>query len=723
MESRKDPKPRFPRLLSRPFKHSSGVKLKDIATPSSKHMEDIAWDKNSPPLRKPTKHIENIARDQSLPPLKKQGRKGSVLKLLSKVIPCATSKGHALELDQQNTDGVQDASYDGRSNHADISPIFNNYQPCPIQTSNHPVSFDDSTRVSVPRRLPSTGKFHPSSSPVFAPSDEQYWISPRRSPAQSRGDRTPPSFTSVGRSPPASVSSGGASSHDAHEVDNLSIVEDVAGNSSISGGVPEDSGSVNTGDKFSHEEETPTTKLSWTRILAAMKENLSDDPTSLPADQLRSILSAAGLALLEKEPAVEEMSLFQLNQVVTSRDERDAQMVMDWSVIHPEALGFLSAFPALTRLVDFDPQNNELVNPISFRSTSGDMVIEDNAARVEQAADSVDSLSVYSQQTSPSHSSELVPQLMFTLPTESDLTREHVGEEEIPAPELLNTTWVATPKPVMRQRRVYSATPAKRRGVSRLRKVASAPDLQLVAAGSGFDDSDDEGTIATSRDVSGDHDVGHHCSPQIMLGSSLMADTSLGSFSSNRGRVSSVLGARAGFDDFDSAASVSVPGSVFVSHPADDDSASVSGFVSAPSSPLPDGHFVSSPDSRVYGSIDEAQGRDLPVGDIYGPLDMASLRSQMNKVEEIIIANKRASVSAPGTPVVKPGPKDPRDSKARRRGSMGYKPCPISGIRPLMLPMRVALRNIDDDGSSKTVTHPPGTVAPADASARNIVPF
>lgn len=339
------------------------------------------------------------------------------------------------------------------------------------------------------------------------------------------------------------MSSGGASSHDAHEVDNLSIVEDVAGNSSISGGVPEDSGSVNTGDKFSHEEETPTTKLSWTRILAAMKENLSDDPTSLPADQLRSILSAAGLALLEKEPAVEEMSLFQLNQVVTSRDERDAQMVMDWSVIHPEALGFLSAFPALTRLVDFDPQNNELgmssrfflLYPFSlFYSVYsqsnivsihlwlvfflfpfqhivinlGDMVIEDNAARVEQAADSVDSLSVYSQQTSPSHSSELVPQLMFTLPTESDLTREHVGEEEIPAPELLNTTWVATPKPVMRQRRVYSATPAKRRGVSRLRKVASAPDLQLVAAGSGFDDSDDEGTIATSRDVSGGVSVG-----------------------------------------------------------------------------------------------------------------------------------------------------------------------------------------------------------------------
>lgn len=48
-------------------------------------------------------------------------------------------------------------------------------------------------------------------------------------------------------------------------------------------------------------------------------------------------------------------------------------------------------------------------------------------------------LKLHSEQTSPSPSSEQIPKLMFTPPTEeSNLAREHVGEENISALKLLN---------------------------------------------------------------------------------------------------------------------------------------------------------------------------------------------------------------------------------------------------------------------------------------------
>ncbi|PPQ87074.1 hypothetical protein CVT25_000054 [Psilocybe cyanescens] len=103
-------------------------------------------------------------------------------------------------------------------------------------------------------------------------------------------------------------------------------------------------------------------------------------------------------------------ALFQSNQIATGHDEWDAQMVIGRSVIHPDVLGFWAALPALTRLVDLDPQKNELAH-----------------------------LKLHSEQTSPSPSSEQIPKLMFTPPTEeSNLAREHVGEENISALKLLN---------------------------------------------------------------------------------------------------------------------------------------------------------------------------------------------------------------------------------------------------------------------------------------------
>ncbi|KAH9483058.1 hypothetical protein JR316_0005158 [Psilocybe cubensis] len=694
-----------------------------------------------PPIQEFIIDFLSVAQDlskESLPsPLPaKKGRNG-FMKFLSKAVPCTSAKSVVEEPSVICSQEVKSVSSSPPSQ-SEVALSRNKFSTDLIPTRG---SFSISARESL--------------LPQFSPEFNSM-------PGSSRAGHRWPSFMEIETpvleagasprnivpSPSSSLSAGRRSIHAiVEDADSEPVQIEPSSGNTIAIEVPADRQSDHATNTSSDEEPPAPTKMSWADILAAMKNNAEEDASSVPINDLEEFLSAFGLKVSKKEPAVEEMSLFQLNKVVTDHEERDAQTIMDWLLIHPEATGFMSSYPALTRLVEVDADTNEIVNTTSFVNITADLEGEG----MGQTVGSMDSLpSVYSQQTSPTHSVENIPQLIFTLPTETDLALDPVMEEEtVPAPELLNVAWTPTP---MQRRRVYSVTPPKRR-ISRLRKVASAPDLQLVAAGSSFDDSDDEDTVPSSREVSGvsstvwtpfsiDSSVDANDSstmtvvseeerrksdPNVgenMLVANLLPDSSLGSFSSNRGRVSVIDAGTTTTDP--STASLCIT-DVVTRVSAEDDGVSVSGFVSAPSTPAPDAHtFESTGNEAVEASSGETQVRSRPVGIYGGPLNMASLRSQMNKVEEIIIANasNRASMSAPSTPQVQSPGSPKRDSQGatpKRRGSMGYKPRAITGIRPLMLPMRVALRDFDDDGN-RTVTHPPGTVSPED-SPRNIVPF
>lgn len=258
------------------------------------------------------------------------------MRFLCKAAPCTSGKGSLLELEDLYSPQADCASPSFSQREA--VPSLNYFSTASIGTRGY---FDGMpTRQSrLPRLSPS---FEPT--PASARSG-RYWPSTIEMGAPPLESRTPPSPTNIVLSPRASMSSSGVSISEIVEVDNNSVHGDVLSDLSIITEAPEDRDSDHTANTSSDEEVPALSRISWADIFSAMRDNAGDDAAFLPTGDLEAFRSAYGLAVCKKEPTVEEMSLFQLNKVVMDHEERDAQTIMDWLVIHLEATGFYRRTP------------------------------------------------------------------------------------------------------------------------------------------------------------------------------------------------------------------------------------------------------------------------------------------------------------------------------------------------------------------------------------------